>query len=94
MFGPEKNEIMQKKRKIMCLGKMTNLQGFKTMKNLKQMTSFWSNPERKRENIEKGIKKGYRGKAQEILGPNKKIRSTGKIPKSVDDNNPNKNGSK
>jgi hypothetical protein len=63
------------------------------MKNLKQMTSFWSNPGKKRE-YRKGVKKGCKGKTQEILGLNKKIRNTGKIPKSVDDNNTNKNGLK
>ena len=63
------------------------------MKNLKQMTSFWSNPGKKRE-YRKGIKKGCKGKAQENLGLNKKIRNTGKIPKSVDDINTNKNSSK
>jgi hypothetical protein len=63
------------------------------MKNLKQMTSFWSNPGKKR-GYRKGVKKGCKGNAQEILGLNKKIRNTGKIPKSVDDNNTNKNGLK
>jgi hypothetical protein len=72
---------------------MTNLQGFKTMKNLKQMTSFWSNPE-KRENIEKELRKGVKERHMKFLAPIKKIRNTGKIPKSVDDNNTNKNGLK
>jgi hypothetical protein len=50
------------------------------MKNLKQMTSFWSNPGKKRE-YRKGVKKGCKGKTQEILGLNKKSETLGKSQK-------------
>jgi hypothetical protein len=44
------------------------------------MTSFWSNPGKKRE-YRKGVKKGCKGKTQEILGLNKKSETLGKSQK-------------
>jgi hypothetical protein len=53
------------------------------MKNLKHMTSFWSNPKRKKRDNRKGIKKGYRGRAQENHGQKKKKSETLGNPRKV-----------
>jgi hypothetical protein len=80
--------------RIIWLSEMMSILGVKPMKNLKQMTSFWFNPGRKKENTGKELRKDAKARHKNILASIKKIRNTGKIPKSVDDINTNKNGSK
>ena len=93
MFGPEKNEILQKKEEDNMVKQNDECIGIQDHEE-SETDDFILVQSRKKREYRKGVKKGCKGKAQEILGLNKKIRNTGKIPKSVDDNNTNKDGLK
>jgi hypothetical protein len=90
----KKIEILQKKDEDNMVKRNDEYIGNQTNEESETDDFILVQSRKKKREYRKGIKKGCKGKVQEHLGLHKKIRNTGKIPKSVDDINTNKNGSK
>jgi hypothetical protein len=93
-LGQKKIEILQKKDEDNMVKRNDEYIGNQTNEESETDDFILVQSRKKKREYRKGIKKGCKGKVQEHLGLHKKIRNTGKIPKSVDDINTNKNGSK
>jgi hypothetical protein len=91
-LGRKKELVLQKRVKMIELLLMIWKKRLKTMKDMKQMPSFWFNQERKRERLLKNMRIHHK-KAQENLGQ-KKIKSTGESSDSAAEQIPDKKFSK
>jgi hypothetical protein len=80
MFGPEKNEIMQKKEEDNMNKQNDEFTGIQDHEESKT-DDFILVQSRKKREYRKGVKKGCKGKAHEILGPNKKNQKHWENPK-------------